>query len=89
MTKKQIEKKLTKLHKLLDQIDEAKSINPDEPETWDSNTLYNLIENLKTILQLLEDKKALKEKDEFGNPIILEAGLCSLIDEYSEEADGN
>jgi hypothetical protein len=47
--------------------------------------LYNLIENLKEALQLLEDKESQKEKDEFGQPLILEAGLCSLVDEYHEE----
>jgi hypothetical protein len=33
----------------------------------------------------LEDKKALHEKDEFGDPLILEEGLCSLVDEYNRE----
>lgn len=82
MTKKQIESKLHQLIKLLDQIDEARVINPDEPATWDSDALYNLSENCRQIIQLLENKKALTELDEFGNPLILEAGLCSLVDKY-------
>jgi len=48
--------------------------------------LYNLVENLKEALQLLEDKKS-KQLNEFGEPIILEAGLCSLVDSYQEEEE--
>ena len=85
MTKKQIQSKLNQLTKLLDQLDEARVINPDESATWDSDTLYNLSENCQQIIQLLENKKALTELDEFGNPLILEAGLCSLVDEYQSK----
>ena len=53
----QIESKLDKLSKLLDKIDEARIINSDDPDTWDSDTLCNLIENLKEALKLLEDKE--------------------------------
>jgi len=45
------------------------------------------VENLKETLQLLEDKESKSEKDEFGQPLILEAGLCSLMDEYQEEGE--
>jgi len=38
-------------------------------------------------LKLLEDKKALQEKDNFGEPLILETGICSLVDEYFEEEE--
>ena len=53
-----IEKKLNQLHELLDKIEEARVINSDDPETWDSDTLYNLVEDLKEILELLEDQKS-------------------------------
>ena len=82
---KQIEKKLDQLTELLDHIDEARIINSDDSETWNSDTLYNLAENLKETLKLLEDQESPKEKDEFGQPLILEAGLCSLVDEFQEE----
>jgi hypothetical protein len=49
--------------------------------------LYNLVEKLKEALQLLEDKTHPKEKDNFGEPIILEEGLCFLIDEYQSEEE--
>ena len=83
---KQIEKKLDQLSELLNKIDEAHAINSDDSETWDSDTLYNL-ENLKETLKLLEDKEHPKEKDNFGEPIILEEGLCSLVDQYQEEEE--
>jgi len=84
---KQIEKKLATLSKLLDNLDEAHIINSDDPETWDSDTLYDLVANLKEALALLEDKESPKEKDNFGNPLILEVGLCSLVDEYQSKED--
>ena len=84
---RKIEKKLDQLTELLDQIDEARIINSDDSETWDPDTLYKLAENLKETLKLLEDQESLKEKDEFGQPLILEAGLCSLVDEFQEEED--
>lgn len=83
---KQIEKKLDQLQKLIDQIIEVQNINSDDPDTWDSDTLYNLVENLKEALQFLEDKES-KQKDNFGEPLILEEGLCSLMDEYHSEDD--
>ena len=82
-----ISQKLDQLSKLLDKIDESRIINSDDSDTWDSDTLYNLVENLKETLQLLEDKESKSEKDEFGQPLILEAGLCSLMDEYQEEGE--
>ena len=82
-----ISKKLDQLSKLLDKIDESRIINSDDPDTWDSDVLYNLAENLKETLQLLEDKESKKERDEFGQPLILETGLCTLMDEYQEEGE--
>lgn len=82
-----ISKKLEKLSKLLDKINEAQVMNSDDSDTWDSEALYNLVENLKETLQLLEDQEDPKLRDEFGQPLILEAGLCSLMDEYNEEEE--
>ena len=83
---KQIENKLEKLSKLIDQIDEAHAINSDDQETWDADTLYSLVENLKDALKLLEDQ-AIKEKyDEFGQPLT-EDGLCSLVDDWESEKE--
>jgi hypothetical protein len=45
------------------------------------------VENLKETLKLLEDKEDPKNRDEFGQPLILEEGLCSLVDEYHEEEE--
>lgn len=84
-----ISKKLDKLQELIDKFDEVRLINSDDPDTWDSDTLYNLIEKLKEALQLLEDKKHPKQKDPWGEPLILEEGLCSLVDEWHEDDDEN
>jgi hypothetical protein len=45
------------------------------------------VENLKAALKILEDKESEKEKDNFGQPLILEEGLCSLLDEYFGEGE--
>jgi len=45
-----------------------------------------LIEDLKEALKLLEDQTG-KQLDEFGEPLILEAGLCSLVDSYQAEKE--
>jgi len=83
---KQIESRLDKLHKLLDDIQEAQIIVAHEPETWDADTLYNLEENLKEALKLLEDQPIKGKYDEFGQPLY-EDGLCSLIEEYQSEEE--
>jgi len=82
----QIEKKLETLHELLDNLDEVRAIDPNDPDTWDSDTLYNLVEDLKETLKLLEDQPLQGKYDEFGHPLG-EAGLCSLVDSYQEEKD--
>jgi hypothetical protein len=81
---KQIENKLEKLSKLLDNIAEAQIIVAHEPETWDSDTLYNLVEQLKEALKLLENQKA---TDKYGDTITLEPGICSLVDAYQSEEE--
>ena len=81
-----ISQKLDQLSNLLDKIDEAHAINSDDSETWDSDTLYGLVENLKEALELLEDKVIKGVYDDFGQPLY-EDGLCSLVDEYHSEAE--
>ena len=82
----QIEKKLDTLQELLDNLEEVRVIDSNDPETWDSDSLYNLAENCKDILKILEDQPLKDKKDEFGQPLT-EDGLCSLIDSYQEEAE--
>lgn len=84
--KSEIKKKLEGLLKLLDKTDEVRVIDPKNSETWDSDTLYDLVELTKQIQKLLEDKIDPKQKDEFGESLISETGLCSLVDEYNEES---
>lgn len=88
MTKKRLQnkisKKLDQLSKLLDNLEEARVIDSNDPETWDSDVLYDLVEVLKEALQLLEDQKIKGKYDEFGQPLY-EDGLCSLVDSYQSE----
>ena len=84
MNKKPITKKLNQLSELLDQIDEARIIQPDTPETWDADLLANLATNLKAALKLLEDQKSNQEKDPWGEPLTLAEGLGSLMNAYWE-----
>ena len=85
--KSKIEQKLDQLNKLLDNLEDARLINSDDPETWDSDTLYDLLAHCKEIIQLLEDKEDKKQRDEFGEPLILEKGLCSLVDDWTSEEE--
>ena len=77
---KQIETKLDKLTELLDNIIAAQAIDSNDSDTWDSDTLYNLTEDLKEALQLLEDQKT-NQRNEYGE-LIINPGLCSLVDNW-------
>ena len=85
---KKIEKKLETLQESLNNIQEAQNIDPHDPDTWDPDTLYNLIEELKDALKLLEDQPLKGKYDEFGQPLY-EDGLCSLVDEYHFEEEND
>ena len=85
--KRKIEKQLGQLEELLNQIDEARVINSDDSDTWDSDALYDLKATCEAVTKLLEDKQASKERNSFGEPLILEEGLCSLVDEYTSEEE--
>ena len=86
LLKRKIEKKLDQLSQLLDEIIEVQVIEAEDSDTWDSDTLYNLVENLKTALKLLEDQEIKGQTDEGGQPLY-EEGICSLVDSYQQEED--
>ena len=83
---KKIERKLDQLSELLDQFEEVRVIDSNDSDTWDSDTLYNLAEQLKEALKLLEDQPLKGKYDEFGQPLY-EDGLCSLVDSYQGEEE--
>ena len=85
---RKIEKQLTKLQTLLESMQEALAIEPADPATWDSDSLYNLAEELKEAWTLLEDQKS-RQLDEFGDPVILNQGILSLVDDYQSEEEEN
>ena len=82
---KRIESKLEKLQELLENITEAQAIDANDPETWDSDTLYDLAEQLKEALAILEDQKS-QWPNAYGEPII-EPGLCSLIEDWASQKE--
>lgn len=86
MNKSKIEKKLDQLTELLDKMEEVSIINSDDSDTWDSDTLYNLVENCKAVIRLLEDQEIKGQYDELGQPLY-EEGLCSLVDEWMEHEE--
>ena len=69
---KKISQKLEKLQELLANLTETQVIDPDDPETWDPDTLYNLTEELKEMSELLENK---------------EQGLLTLISAWETEQE--
>jgi len=88
MSKTKISQKLDQLSEILNKITEAQIINSDDPDTWDSDTLYDLVESCKAALKILEDKKIKGQFDQFGKPVY-ENGLCSLVDEFWEKQGGS
>ena len=83
---KKIEIKLDTLQELLDQVEEVRVIDSNDSDTWDADALYNLTENLKEALKLLEDQPLKGKYDEFGQ-LLTEDGLCSLVDSYHSEEE--
>lgn len=83
---KKISQKLDRLSQLLDNIEEVRVIDSNDPDTWDSDALYDLAESLKETLILLEDQPIKGKYDEFGYPLT-ETGLCSLVDSYQSQEE--
>ncbi len=79
--KRIITKQLEQLDKILEEI-KSTNLDIEDSEMWDADYYYDLAEQLKEALALLEDSKS-KVKNEFGE-FITEPGICSLIDEYTE-----
>ena len=82
--KKAITKKLEQLEPILEEI-KSFTLDTEDPELWDPDYYYDLTEQLREALALLEDRKS-KVKNEFGEPIT-EPGICSLIDSYTSEEE--
>jgi len=82
--KRRIARRLEQLDKILEEVRNT-SIDADDPQMWDSDYYYDLAEQLREVLALLEDNKS-KAKNEFGESII-EPGICSLIDSYTSEEE--
>jgi len=81
-----ITSQLDKLQTLLNNVNEVHIIDRQDPNTWDSDMLYNLAEDLKAALKILEDQPIKGQKDEFDQPAYTD-GLCSLVDTYQNEGE--
>ena len=82
---RQIETKLDQLSQLLDNLTVAQIMDSNDSDTWDSDTLYSLVEDLKEALQLLEDQKT-NQRNEYGE-LIISPGLCSLVDDWETQRE--
>lgn len=82
---KAIETKLDKLQELLDSLEEVRNLDANDPDTWDSDTLYSLVEDLKAALKILQDQKT-NQRNQSGE-LIIEPGLCSLIDNWETDQE--
>jgi hypothetical protein len=52
------------------------------------NQIEKKLAKLNELLDQIEEARIInKEKDEFGEPLILETGLCSLMDDYQSEME--
>jgi len=82
--KRRIARRLEQLEPILEEI-KSFTLDTEDSELWDPDYYYDLAEQLREALALLEDSKS-KEKNEFGEPIT-EPGICSMIDAYEGEED--
>ena len=83
----------SKIAKKLDQLDKAIQkardtlIDSQDENTWDYDHYSSLETKLEKALELLKDKVLSGKKDEYGDPIILEKGILTLLDELNEEEE--
>ena len=82
--KKELSKNLKNLEELVEKVRNTQ-IEPDDPETWDPDYYSELETNLDDCLALLRNHILEGKKDEYGDPIITQKGILTLIDEWQEE----
>jgi len=75
---KAIETKLDKLQELLDSLEEARNFDSNDHDTWDSDTFYSLVEDLKAALKLLQDQKT-NQRNQSGELVIENFESCMRV----------
>lgn len=83
---KQIKHKLQSLEPIIDKVRNF-ILDLEDESTWDTDYFSALQINCEKIVSLLEDKVDPKKKDEYGEPLVLEEGILSLLDEYHSEEE--
>lgn len=90
MNKAKIFKKLkAKLLLLEPIIEDIRNINldPEDEETWDADYYSELESNCQQALGLLSNMVVKDKYNEFGDPVISEPGIVTLMEEYNSEED--
>jgi hypothetical protein len=83
---KQIEKKLDHLDKAIQKARDT-VIDIYDENNWDYDHYSSLETKLEKALELLKDKVIPGKKDEYGDPIVSEKGILTLLDELNEEEE--
>ena len=79
--KEEITKNLKKLDELVEKVRNT-GIDIEEENNWDCDYYSELQTNLENALALLKDKVLLGKLNEFGDPIISEKGILTLLTEW-------
>jgi len=90
MNKESLRNKIaSKLEQLNKAIQKARDtvIDSQDENDWDYDHYSGLASKLEKSLALLNDKVVPGKKDEFGDPIILEKGILTLLDEWKEDGE--
>jgi len=84
--KSEIANKLDQLDKAIQKARNA-VIDIQDESTWDYDHYSSLKTKLENALEFLKDKVLPGKKNEYGDPIILEKGILTLLDELNESGD--
>ena len=88
MNKKELNKAISQqLNTLNNKLEDIRNtiVDSTDNETWDPDHYSELQTNLETALILLKDQVVKGKVDEFGDPIIINKGILTLLDEWKEE----
>ena len=81
--KEEITKNLKKLDELIEKVRNT-GIDIEEENNWDCDYYSELQTNLENALVLLKDKTTGK-LDDYGDPIVLEKGILTLLTEWEDD----
>ena len=88
MSKKELKKAISQqLNNLNEQVNKIRNtqIDTDEENNWDCDYYSELQTNLESALALLKDKAIPGQLNDFGEPVISEKGILTLLGEWEED----